>query len=151
MKLLTLGHSNVTLETFEALLRPSRGLLLVDVRRYPKSRYPQFNQNALRDFIESRGAEYLWVPQLGGYRQGINPQDYPNVPKALRGFAEYMEGKPFRVAVQSVLAKGKSFERVALLCSEGDPAHCHRSLIADYLIKQGHPVKHLLYKETANG
>ena len=32
----------------------------------------------------------------------------------------------------------------AMLCAERDPAHCHRSLIADYLTLQGLGVVHLI-------
>jgi uncharacterized protein (DUF488 family) len=34
--------------------------------------------------------------------------------------------------------------RVCLTCAESDPAQCHRSHIADWLVGRGHRVVHLL-------
>jgi uncharacterized protein (DUF488 family) len=35
-------------------------------------------------------------------------------------------------------------ERSCLLCSEKQPADCHRSIIAEFLIHWGHQVEHLV-------
>lgn len=38
----------------------------------------------------------------------------------------------------------KITERCCLLCSEKQPADCHRSIIAEFLIQRGHQVEHLI-------
>ena len=50
-----------------------------------------------------------------------------------------------RAALQLVNLACKS--PAAIMCAEGDPMYCHRSLIADYLVSQGVKVLHIL-KET---
>ena len=42
------------------------------------------------------------------------------------------------------LADGAGRYRVALMCAEADPAHCHRSrLVAPLLVARGHAIRHL--------
>lgn len=59
MKLLTIGHSNHSLEAFIALLEANGVLALVDVRSTPASRYnPHFNRANLERVLPARGIEY---------------------------------------------------------------------------------------------
>jgi uncharacterized protein (DUF488 family) len=54
-----------------------------------------------------------------------------------------MDGEDFRAAVERVRAMARE-RRTALLCAEREPAHCHRSFIADYLCAFGDEVVHLV-------
>ena len=52
----TIGHSTHTIEVFLAMLQSFDIKTLVDVRRFPGSRkYPQFNQDALKESLEKNG------------------------------------------------------------------------------------------------
>jgi uncharacterized protein (DUF488 family) len=59
----TIGHSNLSIEAFFALLDQHQIALLVDVRTSPYSRYvPQFNREPLAVETTRRGIAYAtWV------------------------------------------------------------------------------------------
>src|SRR3972149_3765407 len=68
MKLLTLGHSNHSLEKFISLLEDNGVMALVDVRTAPASRYnPQFNKEMLAASLEAKNIGYFFAGKfLGG-------------------------------------------------------------------------------------
>lgn len=144
--LFTVGHSNRSLEALCALLESARVEILVDVRAQPvSSRLPHFNRDALREAAEARGMTYHWAGrQLGGLRP--SRPDSPHVALSidgLRGYADYMDTEAFKQAVSQLVTLAQTGS-TAMLCAERLPAHCHRSLIADYLLLDGHTVIHLL-------
>jgi uncharacterized protein (DUF488 family) len=100
--------------------------LLVDVRAYPVSRrHPQFSRPALAASLLGAGIEYQWQGKaLGGMRKA--------------GYAAHMETAEFQYAA------GALPEGACILCAETDPAQCHRSHIADWLVSHGRRVVHLL-------
>ena len=141
----TAGHSNGTLPEFVQMLASSGITGLVDVRAYPGSRrHPQFNQAALSAALVNADISYHWAgKQLGGMRRaGVHSPHTALVP-AMQGYAEHMLVEDFADAVQQ-LRQLAGRARVAIMCAERDPAHCHRSLIADYLVAAGDSVTHLL-------
>jgi uncharacterized protein (DUF488 family) len=117
--------------------------LLVDVRRFPVSRrHPQFSRDALAAALDAAGIAYRHEPDLGGHRE---PRpDSPNTGwrnAAFRGYADHMATPAFAEALARLLAAPP---RTAVMCAEGDPARCHRQLIADALVARGIAVQHLL-------
>ena len=65
---LTIGHSNHSMDALLALLKQHGVTAVADVRSAPYSRYtPQFNHDALRDALEAGGIEYVYLGgELGG-------------------------------------------------------------------------------------
>jgi uncharacterized protein (DUF488 family) len=65
--------------------------------------------------------------------------------KALGGmrksYADYMQTQEFQAAA-AALSERK--DRVCIMCAESNPAECHRSFIADWLVAHGSRVMHLL-------
>jgi hypothetical protein len=88
----TIGHSTRTIEAFIELLNAHAIQLLADVRRWPGSkRHPQFNREALNASLKSKGIEYLWRGDLGGFRKPKS--DSPNTAwrvSAFRAYADFM-------------------------------------------------------------
>lgn len=149
LPLYTIGHSTRTLEEFIALLQFCGIQTLVDVRAVPLSqRNPQFNEQGLRDALGAVQIAYHWAGrQLGGRRAQRADSTNIALESGLRGYADYMQGRDFpQAAAQLVSLMRKSV--TAIMCAEHLPVHCHRSLIADYLILQGHRVIHLIDKTT---
>jgi uncharacterized protein (DUF488 family) len=138
----TVGHSNHELEHLVELLRGERIEFLIDVRSYPYSRYsPQFNRDALEASIARQGMRYLFLgEQLGG--RPTQEEHYNVDGHALYG--PMSEQQPFREAVERVI-DGAHAHRLALLCSEADPRHCHRRLlVGKVLTEQGVALRHIL-------
>jgi uncharacterized protein (DUF488 family) len=118
---------------------------LVDVRRFPGSKkYPQFNADALKEYLAEANIIYLPLPSLGGRRK---PRaDSKNLiwrNSSFRGYADYAETKEFSDAIQQ-LTNIAAHERVAYMCSEAVWWRCHRAIISDYLKDKGWSVVHIM-------
>ena len=146
---LTIGHSNRSLEEFLRLLESNGVTLLVDVRTRPRSRHnPQFDLETLPASLAARGIGYRHAPALGGLRRSA--PDSPNdgwADPARRGFADYMRTEGFVLALEDLIAR-LGGARVALMCAEADPANCHRSLIADALAARRCDVRHIVAEDA---
>ena len=125
----TVGHSNHPLERFLDLLKSAGISAIADVRSAPYSRrFRHFNREPLRAALVEAGIAYVWLGDaLGGKRGETAPPSAEAVTNAL-----------------DRLADGAGRYRVALMCAEADPAHCHRSrLVAPLLVARGHAIRHL--------
>lgn len=141
MKIWTIGHSNQPVAALIEVLTAAGIEHLVDVRRFPMSRRnPQFNAEALAVTLSEAGVAYTHAPDLGGRR---TPEpDSVNLglrDRGFRSYADYMATEDFQNAFAALI----SLERVAVMCAESLPWHCHRSLIADALIAREIEVGHL--------
>jgi uncharacterized protein (DUF488 family) len=137
----TVGHSSHTRERFQALLTQHGVEVLVDTRSVPVSRYaPQFDRESLRELVMGAGAKYLWLGDVVGGR----PRDESCYDAEGRVLYGRVAAQPeFQEAVERIERGAEEF-RVALLCSEEDPAHCHRRLlIARVLMGRGAEVVHI--------
>ena len=98
--LFTIGHGTLDEATFVARLEAAGVRRVVDVRRFPGSRrWPWFNAAALAEWLPEHGLTYVPAPELGG-RRTPRP-DSRNVvlrEAGFRGYADFMETEPFRVA-----------------------------------------------------
>lgn len=154
MTIYSIGHSNRTLEDFLGLLRTYGIQAVADVRAFPGSKkYPHFGKESLGRSLEEAGILYVWLGQgLGGYRkksEGLE-DDSPN--KALRSpgfrnYADYMMNAAFREAISELISLAEQKVTV-YMCAEKLYWRCHRLLISDYLVSQGHEVYHIVEEET---
>lgn len=141
LQLFTVGHSNHALETFLALLRQHGIECVADVRSRPFSRYaPHFDAPNLKAAL--RGAGVAYVPL--GRELGGRPDDetmYDPAGHVLYG--RVAESAVFREGIER-LERGGREHRVAMMCSEEDPADCHRHLlVARVLTERGAAVTHI--------
>jgi uncharacterized protein (DUF488 family) len=140
-RVLTIGHSNHTVEHFLSLLKAHAVQVVVDTRSQPYSKYAtQFDHEALKPALQDAGIRYLYLGrELGGRPEGD----------------EFYDGEGHvlydRVAATSLFQKGLSrLERgireykVALFCAEENPAACHRRLLVGrVLVDRGIQVEHI--------
>jgi uncharacterized protein (DUF488 family) len=98
------------------------------VRAHPASRrHPQFSRESLSAFLREAGIAYHWEGKaLGGMRPS---------------YAEHMQTDEFQSAASALAARK---DRVCLMCAESNPADCHRSFIADWLVAHDYRVVHLV-------
>ena len=139
--LFTLGYSNRSFDQFLTLLKVNRIDIIVDVRTIPKSRHrPEFNIDSLPVELEAAGISYVHMKGLGGLRKPLgNSVNSGWIDESFRGFADYMQTDQFRNALADLQdLAGKN--RVAIMCAEGNPLSCHRSLIADAMLVRGYRV-----------
>jgi len=149
--ILTIGHSNRSIEDFLALLKAHGVQRLVDVRTIPRSRHnPQFNRDALPQTLRRSRIAYTHLAKLGGLRRAN--ADSVNTGwnnSSFRGFADYMQTPEF-AAVLARLEKLAQTKRCAIMCAEAVPWRCHRSLLADALTVRGHAVEHIMTPTRRN-
>lgn len=148
-ELWSIGHSNGTVEHFVELLRQHRIAALADVRTAPYSRHwLQFNKEALERSLRAAGIEYAYL----GRELGGKPED-PSLrgPHGLPDYDAIAATPLYKAGLERLKALGAQ-RRTAFMCSEGDPAHCHRErLVARSLRAQDWTVHHILQNGTILG
>lgn len=133
--LFTIGHSTRKVEELLAAMSRHGIECLADIRSYPNSRHnPQFNQPELRAALESRGIEYTWLKQLGGYREG--------------GYLAYMQTPDFAAGLEKLDALARE-KRTVCMCAELKWYQCHRRRVADAMSDRGWRVVHILDESRA--
>lgn len=142
MILYTIGHGNHSFEKFLNLLEENGIMNLVDIRTAPFSRYnPQFNKDDLAYRLQEHWIEYVYAGKyLGGrpsdpnlYKNKILPQGDVDYLHEVN-YPEIMKRPWFQKAIEQLLELTDQ-QTTAIMCSEEDPANCHRHhLIAKYLI-----------------
>jgi uncharacterized protein (DUF488 family) len=138
----TIGHSNHPLARFVELLRAHGIQVVADVRSRPYSRFaPRYNRQALAEALPEHDIRYLFLgKELGGKPKepGYYLPDSSLDPERFTARPEFQRG------LKRLLGEAAHF-RVSLMCSEGDPGKCHRSLLlAPELVKRGVKVLHIL-------
>lgn len=139
MTIYAIGHSTRPIDKFLKILEAHSITVLVDIRTVPRSRHnPQFNSDALRDSLKEVGIGYVHLKALGGFRHPVENSTnsgWRNL--SFRGFADYMQTEEFERALESLIELGGRDRNAAMICAEGNPFRCHRSLIADALTVRG--------------
>jgi uncharacterized protein (DUF488 family) len=137
----TIGHSNHAVQAWLALLLQNGVEVVVDARSSPYSKYvPQFDKELMQRSLEESGIRYLFLgAELGG--RPANPAYYDAKGRVL--YSRLCDDIRFRAAIAR-LETGMERFRVALVCGEEDPAHCHRRLlIGRVLCEHGHAMLHI--------
>jgi uncharacterized protein (DUF488 family) len=133
-----IGHSTMPIEKFLKIVEAHSIKMLVDIRKIPRSRHnPQFNSDTLRGSLAGAGIEYVHLKELGGLRRSSKNSvntGWRNL--SFRGFADYMLTDEFEAGLCKLIRLGNS-RKVAIMCAEGNPFRCHRSLVADALTVRG--------------
>ena len=86
------------------------------------------------------GIRYVWFQDLGGFKRARG-EDGSEL-TGLEGYRAYMGQEKFKTAVEELLKQAEML-RTAIMCSEKDPAKCHRLLLSEYLQELGHKVVHV--------
>ncbi len=141
----TVGHGTRSTEELVEVLREAGVEILVDVRRYPGSRrHPHFARAALEESLPAAGVGYEWRGEALGGRRQPRP-DSANVAwrvAAFRGYADHLASEEFRTALAELEERAATVAQ-AVMCAETLWWRCHRRLIADSLVSDGHEVVHL--------
>ena len=140
MKLLTIGFTRKSAERFFGLLRAAGAKRVVDVRLNNVSQLAGFaKKNDLAYFLrEICAVEYVHRPELAPTQEMLD--DYR---KRGRDWGRY-EARFLDLMRRRRIEETLPRESVAdgcLLCSEDQPHHCHRRLVAEYLAQHWEDVE----------
>jgi uncharacterized protein (DUF488 family) len=134
-RLFTIGHSNLEIDVFLAVLAQHRVQALCDVRSRPASfRFPQFNREPLEAGLASAGIRYEFFGETLGGRPA-DPRVYRE--DGLVDYAARRRAPDFAAGIERALKLCRT-NVIALMCAEEDPLQCHRFLmICPALLEKG--------------
>ena len=131
----TIGYEKIDISRFVETLKAAGIRRLADVRAVAVSRKPGFSKKRLAARLEENGIAYSHFVALGDPKPGREAARAGDV-KRFRA----IYGRQFRTReAQEDLRRLLDFVRTeptCLLCFERDPVHCHRSIIADRIVKE---------------
>lgn len=138
----TIGHSNHPIDRFVALLQQHGIDAVADVRSTPYSRFnPQFRKERLDTALANAGIRYVFLGDELGARSK-DPACYDDTGRV--SYARLAATDLFRGGIERLLT-GMRNHRIALMCAEREPLHCHRTiLVARELERAGVPITHIL-------
>jgi uncharacterized protein (DUF488 family) len=147
----TIGHSNVPAKNIVELIKQHGIQVIVDVRSSPYSKFvPQFNREMFQIILQKEELDYKFAGEyLGGrpkdptcYKNGQLPDGHADF-LHLVDYPAVMTKEWYQKGIQHLLEIARR-KPTAILCSEEDPANCHRQhLISQTLLKQGIEVLHI--------
>ena len=133
MTIYTIGTSNRSISEFIDLLRYYKIDLLIDVRRFPTSKFEHFKKDKLEKSLKESGIDYFYLgKELGGYREG--------------GYENYLKTEEFREGLNKLI-KLIEDRKASLCCSERFAFRCHRRFIGSALKELGYKVIHIIEKD----
>ncbi len=138
----SIGHSNQPLEHFLDLLARYQIKVIADVRSVPWSRHvPWAARVVLEKELARRGIRYVYLgAELGGRPRG---PEYEGITAREELYRRIESSDAFRAGIERLI-RGARQSRMAMLCSEENPAICHRDrLIRPVLVQQGVSVHHI--------
>jgi uncharacterized protein (DUF488 family) len=127
LPLFTIGYGSREIVDFLRVLQEHDIAFLIDVRSRPYSRYkPDFSKEALEAHLRSAGIRYVFMGDtLGG--QPDDPTCYDENGKV--SYERIRQTAFFAQGIERIRAAWEQQLRVILMCSEGKPEACHRSML----------------------
>ncbi|WP_199503713.1 DUF488 domain-containing protein [Qipengyuania sp. YIM B01966] len=124
----TIGYEQTIPADFTAALTTAGVEVLADVRALPLSRRPGFSKTPLSGAMAEAGIAYRHFKPLGTPADGRAAARKGNDAELARIYAGQLE-LPEAMAAMAELRALAEERRVALLCYERSPDHCHRQLL----------------------
>lgn len=145
IELFTIGFTRKSAQDFFTTLKKAGVKRVVDVRLNNSSQLAGFSKKEDLSFFlrEIGGIDYIHVPDLAPTQDVLDAYKKHKGDWAVyeRKFLDLMAKREIEKHLQPDLLK-----QGCLLCSEHEPRHCHRRLIAEYLSAKwgGIKIKHLV-------
>jgi uncharacterized protein (DUF488 family) len=129
----TIGHSKHEIAEFLEITSSFKIEVIVDVRTSPFSKMaPQFNKEQLGSALAKSGIDYLHM----GASLGGRPTQEDFYDSQGHVFYDMMAGtEEFKSGIIR-LVNGMERFRIAMMCSEGSPDKCHRTLLVGRVLQQ---------------
>jgi len=129
--LATIGYEGASVRSFLDALTDAAVELLVDVRAVANSRRPGFSKSALGANLAEAGIDYLHLRALGTPAEGRAAARAGRHGEMQKIFAQHLREPKAESDLATLTELVSSGRTVCLLCLEADPAHCHRTLVAE--------------------
>ncbi|AAL62896.1 conserved hypothetical protein [Pyrobaculum aerophilum str. IM2] len=142
MEVYTIGYSGFSPEAFLQTLKNLGVEVLIDVRRFPRSKTAFFSAESLKEALNKAGISYVWLGELGalgvrGPRAGcVESETFDSYVWRLYHYA------PSIFQLDRLLKIAEKHTSV-LMCREENWRHCHRQFLADFLVERGRRVLHI--------
>lgn len=135
MKVYTIGHSNLNLDTFLQIMQKYSISAIVDVRTKPYSKYARWTKKKnIENVLPESGIDYIYL----GNELGGKPFE------KMTDFYERERNPLFVVGIQKLIDIAEQ-KNTVILCSEANPDRCHRkSIIGKHLTNRGWRVVHIM-------
>lgn len=130
----TLGYQGAALPDFVRTLKETGISLLLDVRELPQSRRPGFSKRVLSEALEDAGIIYRHMRQLGDPKPGRDAARRGAMDEFRSIFNAHLDLEASQTALREV-AQQAGGETIALMCYERAHDDCHRSLVAQRLVR----------------
>ncbi len=129
-RIYSIGTSTRSIDEFFSLLRAYGIETVVDVRRFPTSRFEHFSRDRFAKSLRECGLRYIYLgTELGGYRRG--------------GYEKYLSTDTYREGLSKLMEIG-SCSVTTFLCAERLPWRCHRRWIGNSLMGKGWEIIHIV-------
>jgi uncharacterized protein (DUF488 family) len=129
----SIGYEDTTVQRFLDTLREAGVELLVDVRAVAGSRRPGFAKTRLSENVGGIGIGYLHLRGLGTPAEGRAAARAGRHDEMRAVFLDHLQTTQAQEELHALADLVRGGKRVCLLCLEADPAHCHRSIVAEAL------------------
>jgi uncharacterized protein (DUF488 family) len=142
--LYSIGHGQKTLEEFYEELTSFNIQYVIDVRSSPYSKWaPQYNQREIAQYLRNNNIVYAYMGNIIGGRP-INDLCYDS--EGHFDYEKMAQESSFKKGLNRLVNANEKQFNVAVMCSESDPALCHRSkLIGRELYENYHiNMKHIV-------
>ncbi len=131
-RIYTLGTSRRSEEDFTEILLFYDIKIVIDVRRFPKSKLQTYTKEYLENLLQREDITYIFLGiELGGFRKG--------------GYEAYTTTEDFKKGVDALEGIAEKNQAV-IICAERFPWKCHRRWIARELHGKGWLVEHIIDK-----
>ncbi len=124
----TIGYGDRKFDDFVELLKRFGIELIIDIRRFPTSKWPEFVKENLQRALSAKGISYVHIRELGGYRGG---------------YRAYTRTQEFKQALRELMELTRE-KPSAIMCVESSPSACHRRFIASELKRRRWKIMHIV-------
>lgn len=131
--LATIGYQGATVRGVVETLRDAGVELLVDVRAVASSRRAGFSKTPLAANLAEGGIDYVHLRELGTPADGRAAAHAGRFEEMRRIYLAHLATPDAQEELETLAGVVLSGTRACLLCFEADPAHCHRTLVAETL------------------
>lgn len=129
----TLGTGTRTIDEFLEIIKSKAVEVIIDVRRFPTSKFEHFKKENLAQTCLGNHVAYVYLGnELGGYRKG--------------GYEAFTKTEEFQAGIEKVKLMVEK-KVICIVCAETLPWRCHRRFIGKNLSKQGYKVIHIIDKK----